>query len=305
MAYRIRGKDKTVGNALRRIADEQVGKAIASIDRAPPAEAVHDVRKRCKKLRALIRMVRPAFPPYTAENTAFRDMARQVSSARDAKVMQDTYDLLTRHYAAQIDRRALSSIRRRFTLQRKSQESGAGSETGLGGVRQGLLEARTRIGQWSLEAEGWEAIGPGLARTVGRARDAADLAYAEPSPAAFHELRKLLKYHWHHTRLLENIWPEMMQPRSQQLGKLTEMLGIHHDLGVFEERLSGDPMLYGRPDDVRLAIALSSDLRSTIEEDSRLLTFRLLAQPPRRLAAHWQALWQAWRDSVSTAPSRD
>jgi hypothetical protein len=41
-------------------------------------EAAHDARKRCKKLRALLRLVRAELPAkvYRAENDALRDAAR-------------------------------------------------------------------------------------------------------------------------------------------------------------------------------------------------------------------------------------
>ena len=54
MAYRFRRKDRSVEHALRRIAREQVDKAVTSIDdeEDQTSETIHDVRRRCKKLPA-------------------------------------------------------------------------------------------------------------------------------------------------------------------------------------------------------------------------------------------------------------
>ena len=57
---------------------------------------VHDVRKRCKKVRGLLRLVRPGLgPDYRRANADVRDAARELSSLRDAHV--DPGGLRPRH----------------------------------------------------------------------------------------------------------------------------------------------------------------------------------------------------------------
>jgi len=60
MGYKIKRKE-SIRNAVRRVADEQIGKGIAELDddALPDPEKVHQLRKRCKKLRGLVRLVRP------------------------------------------------------------------------------------------------------------------------------------------------------------------------------------------------------------------------------------------------------
>ena len=72
MAYRIQKSDKSLTTALRRISDEQLGRAIAANGRPPEEadEAIHDIRKRCKKLRGLFRLVRSGFDDYADETRA-------------------------------------------------------------------------------------------------------------------------------------------------------------------------------------------------------------------------------------------
>lgn len=63
MAYALAQDDDTVEAGMRRIAAEQIERAIAEIDDTglDRHETVHQVRKRCKKVRGLVRLVRPAF----------------------------------------------------------------------------------------------------------------------------------------------------------------------------------------------------------------------------------------------------
>ena len=67
---------------LRNIAHDQLGAAIS--DLVEPGddlvEAIHDCRKRCKKLRGLVRLVRPALgDQYSDANATFRDAGRELT----------------------------------------------------------------------------------------------------------------------------------------------------------------------------------------------------------------------------------
>jgi hypothetical protein len=84
IAYRI-PPDEYPETVLRRIAREEIGAAIEDIDSAADLhEAVHEVRKRLKRIRGLLRLFRPAFPAYFAENAWFRDEAARLSELGDA-----------------------------------------------------------------------------------------------------------------------------------------------------------------------------------------------------------------------------
>ncbi|MDE8653014.1 CHAD domain-containing protein [Novosphingobium album (ex Liu et al. 2023)] len=302
MAFRVKGKDGTVQSAVRRIACEQIDAALAAVDGQDDGDVVHDVRKRCKKLRGLVRLVRPSFPGYARENAAFRDIAGLISAARDARVMQDTYDALVEHFHAEVDRRALGSIRRRFTLQRKGELADDGSERALPQVRARLLEARERAAAWRLDDDGWAAVSGGLEKTYRQARKAAAAARANPHDEAFHELRKHVKYHWSHCLLLEGLWRPMLVVRQDAALSLSELLGDHHDLSVFAHRLDTDPLAYGRPGDVVAAIGLARRRQAELEAKAWPLAGRLLAQSPEQLGDHFGALWKVWR-SAARAPA--
>ncbi|QDS90013.1 CHAD domain protein [Rosistilla ulvae] len=117
MGYRIE-RNETINDGVRRIATEQIEKAIGELgdNRLDPPTQVHQVRKRCKKLRGLLRLLRPGFEAtYDKRNRWCRDTARLLSGARDAKVLLDTYDDLMEHYNDPVDRHAFGSIRRRLT----------------------------------------------------------------------------------------------------------------------------------------------------------------------------------------------
>jgi hypothetical protein len=120
MPYRFKRSDGSVEQVVRRIATEHTECAIEEIDGREIGidETVHQLRKRCKKVRGLIRLVRPAFD-YGDENDRFRDVAKSLSGLRDARTAIKTYDAVVEHFDEQIERRAFALIRRRLTLHYK------------------------------------------------------------------------------------------------------------------------------------------------------------------------------------------
>ena len=104
MGYAFDG-DETVPDAVRRITDEQVERAVSALEQVEDNDltaTVHDCRKRAKKLRGLLRLVRPAMgEAYGPANEAFRDAGRELSAIRDAHATLATFHALV---AASLDR---------------------------------------------------------------------------------------------------------------------------------------------------------------------------------------------------------
>jgi hypothetical protein len=100
MSYRFYYRETMLEN-VQRVAFEQNEAAIAEIDdrKLDVHETVHQARKHCKKIRGLIRLVRPQFKKtYKFENAWYRDAARDLSSIRDAQSMIEIYDsIISRH----------------------------------------------------------------------------------------------------------------------------------------------------------------------------------------------------------------
>src|SRR6188768_3143106 len=117
---------ESVPDGIRRIAREQIGAAIDEISgRAlPEPEKIHQLRKRCKKLRAVLRLVRPGLNElYASENAFFRDAARLLSPLRDTQSVLDAYDGLMKHYGGEVARRTLAPVRRHLVQRKRRRAS--------------------------------------------------------------------------------------------------------------------------------------------------------------------------------------
>src|SRR5580658_10528169 len=87
MSYRIK-IGEGLAAAFGRIAAEEMDLAVAELRRPDRGEAVHNARKSLKRLRALLRSLRVAFPKklFRAENRRIAAAGRKISPMRDVHV---------------------------------------------------------------------------------------------------------------------------------------------------------------------------------------------------------------------------
>ncbi len=292
MAYRLKKSDTSLTAALRRIAREQIERALAAIDRpGGNAHGIHEARARCKKLRGLIRLVRPAFPDFDGENAAFRDAAKALESLRAGGAGRETLDRLEEAAPEGLDAQALATIRARFEAEALPHLA-TDRAADIAAFRAMLTEARARIPGWTLSAKGFAPARKGLRKTYAQARRGLDHAREARSPEAFHDWRKAVKYHWYHAQLLRPINPERIDPQRGMAKELAELLGNHHDLHDMRAHLAAGGF------DAAAVAAMQTPITqemARLEAAALTLGHRLLADEPETLARRWQGWWSAWK----------
>lgn len=296
MPFRFIRSDGTAEAGVRRIACEQIDEALAAIrsGELEPERVVHEVRKRCKALRALIRLVRPAFPAYARENAAIRDIARLLRRSRDGKVLADTFDALTAEPDDALDPRALRLLRKRLA---QRTDKGRPLRQSLGDCEERLVALRVRAAGWLLTAHGWDALAEGLAKTLGAARRHMKRARTG-DPAASHEWRKHVKHHWHQLRLLCAVAPDAVGRRAKRTARLGDMLGDRHDLDLLVAALAAQPRRDSDTAMIALLGARAAKRAAKLEHKAARLGERLFAPGRRRLVTQWG---EAWRERVGEA----
>jgi CHAD domain-containing protein len=292
-------KKRSVERNLRKVAGDQIDKAIEEVEneQLDLHETVHQIRKRCKKVRGLIRLVRGAFDGYDCENSFFRDAARPLSPVRDAQSMISCLEGLAAHYRDQTDGGQFEVVRRHLAERRQRLASDRFCvERRLDEFRTRMREARHRVLAWELQEKGYSAIGRGLRKTYGRGRAALRQAYRNPSAETYHEWRKRVKYHWYHTRLLRDVWPDMLAVHMDAADALSDMLGDQHDLSVLRATLVSEPSAWGAETDVRAVVSLVDRRWQELQAAARPLGERLFAETPKRLSKRFQRYWNIWRE---------
>ncbi|MCD9027891.1 CHAD domain-containing protein [Luteimonas sp. BDR2-5] len=299
MAYRIKRGDRSAQSSLRRIAREQIERATrAADDPATDADdAIHDIRKRCKKIRALLRLVGPHLSVDHDENAAFRAIARPLGAARDADVLVDTFDRIAVHDGAEVQADILAPIRSLLVRRRTVLIERIDTRALLVAARSELLEAQARVAGWRLRASGFDAFGAGVEVGFRRARKAMRKAHADPSAEAFHAWRKRCKDHAYHLRLLRPLWPGPMRAMGACAAELGELLGDHHDLAVLDDTVRDAAGELDAPA-VDLMAALIHARQEALARKAFPQGARLFADKPSALAARWRRRYDVWRNGA-------
>jgi CHAD domain-containing protein len=295
-----------IDTGVRRIATELIDDAIARVEAAQGDrhDAVHEVRKDCKRLRGLLRLIRPRAPKlYKAENAFFRDAAASLSGIRDAEAALESYDALLDAFGDEVDRQGLAPVRAALTRHKQHlAEEVADLDDRLATFGAHMREARLRVADWELPGDdpdragsGFSLLGPGLAKTYGRGRDAMAAAYDDPSVESFHEWRKRAKYLRYHLRLLRPAWPRLLRRTRSEVKTLGDLLGDDHDLAVLETVLE---TALGDADKGRMGVlkALMRQRSAQLRDQAYWLGRRVYAEKPKPFRKRIGRYWATARD---------
>lgn len=297
MAFLFEPSDPTTEAAFRRVAVEQLDKAFAEAGCGPEdaAKAIHSVRKRCKRLRGLLRLVRHSFPDYRRENAAVRDAAAGLSSLRDADVLSATFDKVAGDLADRLGPQAVERFREALRSRGHEAKTDADAVAALAEFRRAIGAIRERADAWRLGAEGFDALAPGLAQVYRQARRDLKLIRMDPLAETFHDWRKQVKYHWHHLCLLRGCAPHVLTGQRDLANDLAETLGDHHDTHVFLEMLDGEPSRFSGIDGVDAVREAVERHQGRLGADALRLGHELTGERTACLVERIETYWRNWR----------
>jgi CHAD domain-containing protein len=199
-------------------------------------KAIHDVRRRFKELRALTELFATTLADRgRLEQSFFRDRGRQLAAPRDAKAALEVFDRLRERYAGEWTPRQFQKIRGALAQRVEQQVDAAIIER----LRSDLLTERGRIAAWPVDAMTRDDLWQAITRSYRRARRAMRAALRERTAPAIHAWRKRVKVHWHHAQFFALVDLAELQPHIEQLHKLSQTLGEHHDLVVLDQLCQG------------------------------------------------------------------
>ncbi|WP_461105062.1 CHAD domain-containing protein [Spirosoma koreense] len=302
MAYVFK-QDESIAHNLDRILSQEVKAALDALQKPDQAtgEAIHSIRKRIKKIRALFRLVRSGMneKDFRRQNSFYRTIGQQLSPLRDATVMIRTLDKLQQAHPRGVSTQVFTSLRK--TLIQEQDEAVSqffDDPTQVGGVTRTFELASRKIVGLSKRHKGFGSIAPNLKAVYRRARHALAVAIDKPSIDHFHELRKDVKTLWYHTRLLEPIWPGLFKAYGHELGRLGELLGDDHDYGVLAQLIESDRLSIRRQLTKEALWQGLQAQRHQLQEQIYPLARRLLAEKPGSFVKRYRRSWKLWRSEA-------
>ncbi|EAU41601.1 hypothetical protein FP2506_14249 [Fulvimarina pelagi HTCC2506] len=302
MSYAI-DPAKHLGAEIQRIAEEQIGKAEKSLKGAgeEPHEAIHDARKRLKKLRGLVRLIRPEMEDfYKAQNVLFRDTAKKLSGMRDKAALVEAMQKLEERFADEIETDAFGPVNTKLIADRDA-EIKSGTKDAPRRIEEtlhALKKARCAFRRCRFDKAKYKPkrdakiAAAGLEKTYGRARKALKIARKSRDTEDLHELRKRIKYHWAHLRLLKALWPDGFEPAIETAKRIADDLGDDHDLAVMRAEMQSAPDSLGGEGDLSIIVALIDRRQAELREGALDAAGILLAEKPEAIAARIERLYR-------------
>lgn len=261
--------------------------AVAALEVADPARAVHDLRKALKQMRALLRLVRGSG---RAQAKALRrelaEAARGLSEARDVAARRESLGKL--ESKGLLD----SSMRVQAEAVLAAQETESGDAFAVAErARLRVLFSRAAPLAMELAAPvGNRRLIAAIAEDYRRARRTGrrvDICDDED----LHELRKTVIATRYQMALVREDWPDLVEFWEVELQRLREKLGQHHDLAVLlAEVPAGETAAWQQP--LRVAAAARRD---RLVEGAVKLQARLFAEKPKAFARRLRSYMRSAR----------
>jgi len=299
VAYRFK-VDRPVDEEVRRIAGKQLALALEHLGAIGDVEkdkALHEARRHVKKVRALIRLVRPALgASYRKSNKALRRVNRLLSPIADGEAVLDTLTRLETRSAAELST-AVGALREALLARRAAIDRRAKADRVLQSCTSALKAEQARITAWRLTPRGHRAVTGGLGKTVRAARRGMARAVAHPTAGNYHAWRRRVKDHWFQLRLLERRCGGDLVARQQLLETLDGHLGEYHNCVLLQSVLARATNL-GRPDTARLLRALRR-YQTELRVEAARLGADTYGERPRQFVTRVERAWRSTSRSTS------
>lgn len=286
-----------VTREVRRVTLERLDEAISMLsdlddsDAEEIEHAIHGVRKRCKEVRAVARLVRSALgDDFDRFNGDVRGAADALAPIRDAHALLGTFDDLRAAGTIAHDAE-LETVRAAQAAVAEDATRGViGSDPRIAHTRALLVSSRKQVKHWKIP-DGFDTLGVGIEDTYRRGRRALRRARDRPTDDRMHEWRKSVKQLWYQVRLIERAAPSVLEALVTALDDLAEALGDDHDLAVLVERLAADPKAFGGKQATKLARRLARSQQADLRRRAFRLGATVYAETPgaftRRMGAYW------------------
>jgi len=245
-------------------------------------DAVHSFRRRCKRIRAYLRLLPSSLSKQARRARRHtRLAAASLSKLRDAQVMD--------RILLQIHERLVKSSGQGPSVEKSSsvsQEKTKPSPCAASPVQDQLISAAKllnkakRVVSHLSNNQDKSSLFVNLQKTYSAARLATQLAANRACPEDFHELRKITKQFYHQCQFVASALDRELQTEIDHARIIADKLGNAQDLSVLTSNLIND-LKKGDEPTVPAVIEESQRQMTTLFDESILLACRLYFESPK------------------------
>jgi CHAD domain-containing protein len=302
VAYRLEA-DQRVGEEVRRLIDKQLAAAIALGERvgdSMSANEIHQARRHIKKVRALIRLVRPALGDrYKPMDRRLRSVSRLLGPIADGEAVVDALDRLGRRYSG-LSGHTGAAIRAGLLARAARSAQLAQNGRTPRAMRRQLQAEQKRVQAWKNGIGGLRTIARGLECTARDARRAMALAAAHPTIENYHSWRRRVKGHWLQIRLIQERCGNRLRGDELRLERLDGVLGEYHNCVLLIQVLTDDALI-SRGDTARV-VRLIRRFQAELRRKALKTGAAIYQEKPGALVKRVTRLWKLTRARRTSAP---
>lgn len=298
MSYRIRPSENFTSE-FKSVAAEQLTIAMKGLTERPHGltEAIHDARKNFKRLRSLYRLVAADLPAFQhSENARIRNMARTLSSARDATALVEVSRHLLDHAESSDERAALKRIGKVLIARRDQRTAGGDQleESVTAAIKTcgRALDALSPITFQEGSKKNAKRIAKGWRKVLNRAAAARAACTDTTDAQVFHELRKRSQDYRFYLNLMQPLWPSAMHAKRAEITQLVDLLGHHNDLALLASLVDEQPHLFGSSEDIAYLLAAVIARQKALRETALEIAASAFRDDPKDESRRIRRLWQ-------------
>ena len=293
MAFRLK-RDAKIGDEVKRIVGRQLELATTELRRIgdPRSDAaIHRARRRVKKIRAVIRLVRPALGgTFQPINKRLRETVDLLAPVADGQGVVEALDRLSEKYQDGFAAATLATFRAGLVEREARADRQAKVDRVLQRVSAALRDERERVKKWKLKGASFKPLARSLETSCRAARKAMAATIAHPTTDNFHLWRRRVKDHWFHVRLLKARCGNRLLAYERRLEQLDDCLGEYHNFALLGAIVMAETSV-PRPEGAR-RLRIIKKHQGELRRQAYALGRRIYAEKPRHFVRRVRALWR-------------
>ena len=207
-------RPETLKHGVLRTTESLIKSVAAHLDSRNDEESIHRVRTAIKRLRALLRLIRPAVETafFDRENERLRITARILSFARDSEVARDTLKTLPVS-----DQSTQEAVNTALPGLEKRVERTKTHKPNVTKVKQRLNRTRQSFRHLRFRGTDQEIIRAGIRKVYGQGRRRMKAAIETGQESAYHRWRIRAKNLYYELQFLEPVRPKPLRRMVRRL----------------------------------------------------------------------------------------
>lgn len=257
------GDDLSEG--IRRLMEEQVSScqiSLKDLQLHNLHETLHELRKSFKKLRAILRLIRPLIMEenYQKNNVFYRDLGREISEVRDSTAILEALQQLKLSCHKNIDANEFNIPLRSLAHNRKKLENEFLQRKRLDYIRK-QLQYKLPEPVIGGAIQSFEQLLPGLKKIYKTGQQALHLSQTTRATEHLHDWRKKVKYLLYQLDIFLPVPPQL----KRDLDILSNLLGVDHDFSIIEKQIGNNMVEFESAPEQALLTALLSYRRNQLQ----------------------------------------